>query len=410
MDTDNKENYKKELSFMDIVLTTIGYVIGAGIFVVISIASKYGKQFTWISVLICAVLAICTGLSFAELSSIFNKNGGEYYYVKEAFNKKFATIVAYFIIAIEIIILNVVAFGLGNYINSIVNIPIILIAAAFLIGFGYLNYLGIRKSINYNNFTTIIEVFGLLLIILFSLTKFNTDIFDISKFKLENIGPILIGAGYIYFAFFGYDMVIDLSEETKDSKTTIPNAMITGIVVSTIIYILIIISAISTVGWKAISKSKSPMVDIAKAILGNKGGIIMFIIAIISMSNTLLMSHVGASRFIQSVAEEIKLPFNINKIDKKTKTPKNAIIVITLISLLCLIFGNLENVLSIGNIGMIILFLIINICVISLRLKKPHINRPFKIKGSLYNIPISSIIGVLGSVLLIIYLIKSKIF
>ena len=59
--------YKKQLTYIDIVLATVGYTIGAGIFAVLGIASKYGKEYTWLSIAICGFLAICTGLSFSEL-------------------------------------------------------------------------------------------------------------------------------------------------------------------------------------------------------------------------------------------------------------------------------------------------------------------------------------------------------
>lgn len=402
--------YKRQLTFIDIVLSTIGYVVGAGIFAVIGIASKYGKDYTWISVIICIILAISTGLSYSELSSIYNKNGGEYFYVKESFNNDtFSKIIAYFIIIVEILSVTAVAFGLGGYLKNIINIPSIVYAAISLIGFGYINYSGLRNSMNYSNIITIVEVLGLIVISLGGINTIGNTKFNVGNITTSQIQPIILGAAYIYFAFFGYDIIIELSEETKNPEKNIPYGMLTGIIVSAVLYLMVTLSAVSSIGWKALSQTESPITEVANKLLGSKFGSIITFIAIISMTNTILMGHVGTSRFVQSMAKELKIPYNLEKIDKKTNTPKNAIIIITVLTLMCLCFGNLENVLSFGNIGTLFLFFIINICVIVLRVKKPTIKRPFKIKGTIQNVPMTSIVGAVGSLILGFVLIKSKI-
>lgn len=399
-----KPKLKKELGFVDVTLATAGYVIGAGIYAVIGVASKYGKNFTWLSVLICGILAVCTGLSYSELASMFNKNGGEYHYTKEAFNEGLAKVSAYFIIMTEILTINAVSFGLGNYLSTLLELKPIIIAAGSLISFGYLNYIGIRESANYNNVATVLEICGLIAISILGFKNVKSDTFDLSNFKLDDIAPVLIGAAFIYFAFFGYDIVIELTEETKNAETTIPNAMMSGIGISTILYTTVAIAAISTIGWKALSSSNAPMADVAKNLLGGYGGRIIFGIAVISMSNTLLMGHVGTSRFVQSMAKIIKMPFNMDHIDEKTNTPKNAIIVVTLISIFGLLLGNLERSVSITNIGTLLIFMFVNFAVIVLRKKHPKVKRPFKVPLSIDDVPITSVVGGVSSIVLAYYL------
>ena len=152
------------------------------------------------------------------------------------------------------------------------------------------------------------------------------------------------------------------------------------------------------------------MIDITNKLLNGKMGFLMMIIAIISMSNTLLMGHIGASRFIQSVTKDKKLPFNLDYIDEKYQTPKNAIIFITIITMFGLLLGNIENSAVIANLFTILLFFIVNIAVILLRFKDPDRDRPFKIPFNINNTPISAIIGAVSSILLIVILIKYKYF
>ena len=299
--------YKKQLTFKDITLTTIGYIIGAGIFAVIGLTSKFGKQYTWLSIILCGLSVICTGLSYSELSSAVNTNGGEYVMVKEVFGSKiFSKLVAVFTAITEILVCVSIAFGLGNYLSKFIPVNQIVLASICLGISAYINYCGIRESVTFTNIGTVIEVSGLLLIILFGLSSIKTDMFNVSKIKSSEIKPILIGSALIYFAFMGYDIIIELTEETKNSETVIPTAMMTGIIISVILYTLVAIVSISSIGWKNMSTSKAPMYDVAKKLLG-KFGIIIYYIALVSMANTLLLSHVGTSRFIHAVSRDLKI-------------------------------------------------------------------------------------------------------
>lgn len=402
---------KRELEYTDVVMATIGYVIGAGIYAVIGVASKYGKNLTWLSVMICGLMAICTGLSYSELASAFNKNGGEYYYVKEAFNEPLAKAVGFMVIMLEILSINSVTFGLSNHLSTLINLPSSLISMCVLLLFAGINYSGIRSSVNYNNVTTVIEVLGLLIIgfagCFVSKTNFSLD--EIQKMDLNSIMGVLLGSAFIYFAFVGFDFVIELSEETKNASVVLPRAMMTGILISTALYLMISVTAVSTIGWKKLSKSLTPMADVAQRLYGANGYKLLLITAMVSMSNTILMGHVGASRFIQSIAKELSLPFNMEKIDEKTFTPINAIIFVTVITMFGLLMGGLEKSVSITNIFTLTIFFMVNICAIKLRGKIPDEKRKFKIPLNVNNIPIPSVIGAVSSVLLGVVLIKYQI-
>jgi len=404
-----KSTLKKELNLTDVSLATAGYIIGAGIYAIIGIASKYGKNYTWISILISGISAICTGLSYSELATMFNQNAGEYIYTKEAFNGNVASFVAYLIILAEILTQSTVAIGLGEHLNSLIPINAKILSSSLLLIFGYLNYFGIRESINYNNVTTMMEISGLLIISLFGLKYVNKDSFDISNLNYKDLYPLLVGASIINFAYFGYDMAIELTEETKDSINNIPKGMLIGVLISTILYGTVTVSSISSIGWEKLASSNTPLTDVAHKLLGAFGGKMMLLIALISMSNTLLMGSVAGSRFIQSFSKNIELPFNLQKIDKKTNTPINAIIFITIVSIIGVFIGNLEKVTSLTNISTISIFILMNLSVIVMRFTKPNHSRHFKVPFNINNVPVPSLIGLISSVIFIFVTISNSI-
>lgn len=388
--------YNKTLNIYDITLATAGYVIGAGIYTILGVASKYGKDYTWVSVILSGILAICTGLSYSELSSMYNNNSGNYIFIREAFGNTWAKTSIYIFLIGQLLIQTSVSLGLGEHVHTFIPIHPKLIASILIILFSYMNYSGIRQSINYNNFATILEIGGLVLISCIGFMNINSKISynNIQK----NIYHILVGATILNFAYTGYDGVIQLSEETIDPGATIPQGMINGILLTIILYTLVAFSATKSIGWEQLSKSKTPIADIASTILGNKTGYFMIFIALISMSNTILMGNITASRFIQSVSTYIKIPFNLDKIDKKTKTPLNSIIIFTIISVLALVIGDLEKIATYSNIATVIIFILINLAIIKLRINKSEKKRQFKIPFNIYNIPITAVIGVIISI------------
>ena len=404
---------KRELGYNDIVLATLGYVIGAGIYAVISIASKYGKDLTWLAVVICGILAMCTGLSYAELSSIYNKNGGEYFFIKDAFNEPFAKFMSFIIIFIEILAITTVTFGLSNHLSTVIKLPSVLISFCILSIFSYVNYSGIRSSVDYNNVTTIIETLGLVVIGgmgLFNLGKKDVEraikpLDDLNTKKMMNL---LMATSVIFFSFTGFDFIIELSEETINPGVTIPNGMLTGITLSTILYFFVAVAAINSIGWRKLSTSLTPMADVADKLFGGYGFQALLIIAMISMSNTILMGHVGASRFIQKIATEFPLPFNLDYINDMTNTPSNAIMAVTLISFATLLLGNLENSVKFTNALTLFLFFLVNVCAILLRKKIPDVKRKFKMPLNFKNIPIPAVIGAVTSLILTFVIVTSN--
>ena len=141
--------YNKTLNIYDITLATAGYVIGAGIYTILGVASKYGKDYTWVSVILSGILAICTGLSYSELSSMYNNNSGNYIFIREAFGNRWAKTSIYIFLIGQLLIQTSVSLGLGEHVHTFIPIHPKLIASILIILFSYMNYSGIRQSINY---------------------------------------------------------------------------------------------------------------------------------------------------------------------------------------------------------------------------------------------------------------------
>src|SRR3989344_9253030 len=131
---------KRTLGLFDVTVASVGIILGAGIYALIGLAAQSSGNATWLSFLITAIIAIFTGLSYAELSSMFKGDAGEYDYLHAAFNKYFAFLMALSIICAGFISAATVALGFGGYISSITSIPLLPGAALLVLIMTFINF------------------------------------------------------------------------------------------------------------------------------------------------------------------------------------------------------------------------------------------------------------------------------
>jgi APA family basic amino acid/polyamine antiporter len=81
---------RRELGLLEVTLSGVGIILGAGIYVLIGQAAGLAGNAIWLAFCFSAIMALLTGLSYAELSSMFPKAGAEYDYVTNAFNSRLA--------------------------------------------------------------------------------------------------------------------------------------------------------------------------------------------------------------------------------------------------------------------------------------------------------------------------------
>lgn len=160
-----KVHLLRTLNLLEVTLAGIGVILGAGIYTLLGIAVGTAGNAVWISFVLAALVAICTGLSYAELSARFKSDAGEFQYVKAAGNKLLATGVGISIIAAGFVSAATVAIGFGRYLSQLVPISEIVAAGSLVLLMTAINAKGIRETSKFNSIATCIECAGLLLIL-----------------------------------------------------------------------------------------------------------------------------------------------------------------------------------------------------------------------------------------------------
>jgi len=397
-----KLTLRKDLNLFQAVMVGVGITIGAGIYVLLGPASALAGNAIWISFIISAVLALFTGLSYAELLTIFPKDGSEYLYIENTFNKKLAFLIGYLILLGGAISAATVALGFAGYLSDLLNYnSLTIIAFLLLVLMAIINLIGLKESSYFNIILTTLEILGLIFVIIFSLKYFGNVNYLKTPFGIRGI---FNSASLIFFAFIGFESLVKLSEETKNAKKVIPLALIFSILISTILYILVSLSAVSVLGYEALSQSKAPLSEVILSSLGSKYSFLISIIALLSTATTVLLILLSTSRILYGVGEENKSLKIFTKISKKTRTPYISILAVLFLSLIFVLIGKIEIVASITNFMIFTTFFFVNLSLIILRIKKPNLKRKFKVPLNIRNIPLISVLGLLSSIFFILNL------
>ena len=393
-----KHKLKRELGLFETTLFGVGIIVGAGIYALLGIATSYGGGAVWLSFLIAAIVAMFTGLSYAELSSMFSKDSGEYLYAEKAFGRRIAFMVGWLIIITGIITATAVGIGFANYLYSLTGFPVLFSALGIIFLMSLVNLWGIKETSGLNIFFTLAEVFGLVLIVVLGLKYFGKVDYLVMP---QGIKGVFNGAALIFFAFLGFESIVKLSEETKNPHKTIPRALILSMIITTILYVLVAISAVSMVGWEALANSSAPLADVAAVALGNNGFIILGIIALFSTTNTILISLVATSRMIYGIAERKDLPKVFAHVSGYTKTPVIAVFSVMILAMIMVFVGDIELVANLTNTAVFLTFILINLSLIVLRYKMPNMKRRFKVPLNIGKFPILPVFGVVSSLFLL---------
>ena len=367
---------KRSLGLFETTLYGVGVILGAGIYALIGKASGLAGNAVWAAFAIGAFISAFTGLSYAELSSMFPKAGGEYVYTEKAFNRKLAFIVGWLIFVGGIIAASAISLGFASYFSALFQTPIVPVAIVLVLLLSLINLWGIKESAIANIIATIVEVVGLILIIIFGLKYIGTV--NYTEFSPLGFHGLLSATALIFFAFLGFEDIVRLSEETKNPTRTIPKALILSIIISTILYVSVAVAAISIVGWEALSKSDAPLALAAQVAFGIKAFFVLSVIALFATFNTVLVTLIATSRMLYGMAENHGLPKIFSQVHKKFQTPWLAVAITGIASTVFVLLEKIELVASLTDFALFTTFGLVNLSLLWLRYKQPKANRPFR--------------------------------
>jgi len=402
-----KTELKRELGLFEVTISGIGIILGAGIYALIGKAAGLAGNSVWLSFAIAALIAVFTGLSYAELSSIFPRASAEYEYTCHAFGKRLAFVVGWLIIFSGVIGASTVALGFGGYFDALTGVPVLTSAVLLIFVLSLVLLWGIKISAWFAIVFTLIETAGLLIVIYIGLPSLGTvDYFEMP----HGLSGIFEAAALIFFAYMGFEEMVKLSEETRNPERNIPLALVFALAITIVLYMLVALCVVSVVSWETLAASEAPFAEVAAEALGPDAFVVISAIALFATANTVLLMLLAASRIAYGMAESSAMPDFLARVHPKRRTPWTAIVVVMLLSIAFVFSGDIAFVASANDFILFSTFVVINGGLIALRRSDPDRPRPFRVPLSIGWLPVLPVLGILTCIFLIVHLETAAIF
>ena len=388
---------RRVLGLTEVTAGGVGIIIGAGIYVLLGAATAQAGPVVWLAFLLAAVLSVLTGLSYAELSSMFPSAAGEYEYTRHALPEWVAFVVGWTMITGLVVAAATVSVGFARYVGYFVDVDARGAALGVLTIVSAVAMAGIKQSARLMVALSAVQVGGLLLVVLIGLPHVG----DVDLLAGTGVGGVLGAAALVFFAFIGFDEVITLAEETRDPTRTVPRALLLALGLSATLYVAVAIAAVSVLGAGALAASPRPLADVMAHVLGSRGATVVAAIALVSTTNTTLLALTAASRVLYGMAKAGAMPRRFANVHSRRGTPGRAILAVTLVAAAFAGLGDFAVIAAVTDFAVYVVFLAVNGTVIVLRRTRPEIPRPFAVAGAVGGVPVLPFLG-FGSVALML--------
>lgn len=390
---------KPVLGPVQLTFYAIGVIVGAGIYSVIGGAAGIAHEGLWLSFVIGALVALLTGLSYAEMATSFPVAGAEYVYILRATpSADWAAFgVGMIIIFGGSATATTVAVAFGGYLRVFVDIPIAVSAFGLLAVCTAFNVWGISESSWANIVFTSVEVAGLILVVVAGLTQPE---FAAPLFVPPPAGT-MAAAAILFFVYLGFEELANLVEEARRPAHDIPRAIFWGLGITTALYVLVSLAIVSLASPAELAESEAPLA-LALQKLWPRAGAILSAIALFATANTVLISLIATSRLAFSMAREGEIPLVFAALLPGKHTPWLAAVVSLVLAAILLPIGKLTVLAGLSSFSALIAFLAVNVTLIILRYREPDHPRPFRVPLSAGRLPLLPVAAIASIVLLLV--------
>lgn len=389
---------ERELGLFGATVYGVGLILGAGIYAILGEATGVAGESVVLSFLLAAVIAALTGLSYAELASLYPRGEGDYIYVRAAFgNKRLSEVTALLRILVGVVAAAAVALAFAGYLSSFLpGLPTVAVAVGLVVATAAVNYWGIETSARLNVLFTAVEVLGLLVVVAVGIQTWGT----VDPVDAPRGGSGTVQAAFlVFFAYVGFGSLVNIAEETRDATRRIPQAILLSIGITTVLYVAVALSAVAVVDWQTLGTSPSPLALVAGRGWGPAAGGILAVIALFSTTNTVLILQISTSRMLYGVskAEYHSFPAVFSRVHPDRRTPHYAVSLVGVVTVGFSLVGDVGAVAGLANLVLLVVFVLINGALLVLRYREPDRERGFRAPGNVGRLSLTAVGGVLTS-------------
>ncbi len=371
----NAPALKRHLGLTTLTFYGVGVIVGAGIYVLIGKIAGIAGNAVWLVFVASAVVALPTGLSYAELASRYPKSAGEAVYADRAFGRgSVSFLVGFLILASGIASTAAVSHGFAYYLGEFVTLSRVGVITFFLLALTVLNYRGIQESTWVNIICTTVSVGALVVLVILGIPQWGgVDYLEIGLpggTPTGSLTLVLSGAALAFFAYLGFEDICNVAEEVRQPKKTIPRAILLSVLITSLLYVGVGLTVVSAVPAADLAASDVPLALVAQKLLPALSTRWISFVALFAIFNTGLLNMIMASRILYGMGRAGWIPSYFGKVHPKRQTPVLGVIIAFLLAWVLAVTGFLKVLAEATNTIILSAFFFVNLSLLVVKLRK----------------------------------------
>jgi amino acid transporter/nucleotide-binding universal stress UspA family protein len=390
-DAEVKGGLVRELGLAEALAIGLGTMIGAGIFVLSTIAAERAGPAAALSYVAAGLICVPIAMTVSELATGMPKAGGSYYLISRALGPLAGSIVGpgnwlglTFATGFYLI-------GFAQYVAFFLPVPV---RAAALVGglvFVFLNYRGAKLSGSVQKYIVVLLV---LILGVFAVRGFfAVDSQLHHPFAPHGWGAVIANVGLIIVSFTGFEKVSTIAEEIKQPGRNLPLAIVSSVVIATVLYAAILYVATGIVHYHSLAGYEAPLVEAAGRILGAVGAGAMSLAALLATASSANAAIMASSRINFAMGRDHILPSWFNEIHARYLTPYRSVLVTGALAILLALSGQAEVLAEISSALFMVSYFLLSLGLVVMRRTQPAWYRPA------YRVPLYPWLPLLGGIL-----------
>ena len=329
---DNNGKLRRSITLPFLVFYGLGTIIGGGIYAMTGKVAGVAGMYAPLAFLVSASIALITAFSYAEMAGRYPLSAGEVRYVDAGFAKRpFSMLIGWMIIFTGIVSCATLTNATAGFILDFIELPTLPLRAGIILLLGLIACWGIRESVSLVTVITLIEVGGLLLVVILSrqelatiCTRWQELLPPTGANDLAVWSGIFSAAFLAFYTFIGFEDMVNVAEEVKDARHTLPAAILICIFLSMTLYVLVSLAAVLTVPPAQLAASNTPLATIVSYSDHMLPPWLLGAISILATVNGILVQMIMSSRVLHGMAKGNEAPALFRRVNSFTRTPLEA--------------------------------------------------------------------------------------
>ncbi|MGE3529503.1 MAG: APC family permease [Methyloceanibacter sp.] len=345
----------------------LGSMLGAGIYGLIGKAAGQAGNAVWLSFVVALVAALLTALSYASLGSRHPRAAGAAYVTERAYGFPFLS----FMVGLALVCSGLTSIATQSQVFAaniaalfgLESVPLSWLALGFLLILTGIVFRGIRESMWVNVLCTLVEAGGLVLVIIVGASYWGSvDYLETPAQPGGDPAALLImqAAVLAFFAFIGFEDMINVAEETRDPERTVPLGLILAMAGAALLYIAVAVTAVSVVPWQELAHAPGPITAVMERAAPSIPPLLFTAITLFAVGNTALVNYVTASRLIYGMARQGLLPQRLGDVHASRRTPHLAVAALFLVLAPLALLGTITELAAATVLLLLLVFTVVN--------------------------------------------------